>query len=215
MTQPPERPAEQEPPAGGATQFTPPDPAPPPSAPPPAPPYQPYPQPYAAAPPIGEAYGPPAPPGGRGVYAPRWRRLLAAILDNVILSIVANLVSTLVGAGTTFSSDGPGKQFAASGIALVLGAIYYIWQHGRWGRTIGKRALDIRVVRADDGGAISYGTAAWRIIFSYVLTFTLIGWIIDNAWILFDQRRQALHDKVARTIVVQPPIGDPDPYAQR
>jgi uncharacterized RDD family membrane protein YckC len=212
MTQPPERPAEQEPPAGAATPIPPPDPATSPSAS--------EPQPYAAAPPIAEQYGSPAPPGSTGSYASRGRRFLAWLLDSVILSIISGLVSApFVGVGAMFSNDPDmlGKRLAGNSITAVLGFIYYVWQHGKWGRTIGKRAMDLRVVRADDGGPIGYGTAAWRLVFTYLITIVTlgIGWIVDSLWILFDGRRQALHDKVAKTVVVKPAAGEPDPYAQR
>ena len=36
--------------------------------------------------------------------------------------------------------------------------------------------------------------------------------LLDPAWISWDPRRQALYDKVARTVVVQAGPGIPNPY---
>lgn len=84
--------------------------------------------------------------------------------------------------------------------------------------------MDLRVVRASDGGAIGYGQAARReLIFAPLNLIGVIGGLVvgfillplvlvDLAWISGDPRRQALHDKVARTVVVQTGPGMPNPY---
>ncbi|MBC6459531.1 hypothetical protein [Actinomadura sp. HBU206391] len=61
---------------------------------------------------------------------------------------------------------------------------------------------------------IGLSTAAWRIVFSGLLSVpTLgIGGIVDSAWILWDSDKQALRDKAARTWVVRLDQGDADPY---
>ncbi len=41
----------------------------------------------------------------------------------------------------------------------------------------------------------------------------LVG-LLDNAWILWDERRQALHDKVAGTVVMKATPWTPNPYAR-
>ena len=70
-------------------------------------------------------------------------------------------------------------------------------------------------MRADDGGPIDYGTATWRSLFTALITLVTcgIGALVDVMWILWDPRRQALHDKVARTVVMT--TAGPDPYAGR
>ncbi|MDN3358789.1 RDD family protein [Actinomadura sp. DC4] len=201
MTQSPDHPEERERSQG-----------PPPQAPPPPPAATPYP----SAPPISEPYGNAPPTGITADLAGRWARLFAAIIDGIITNIISIAIAApLVGGGAMFSAGTKdlGHRLAADGITAIIAIVYYTFQHGKWGQTIGKRALGIRVVRSQDEGPISYGTAAWRVVFEYLLAIITfgIGGLLDIAWILWDPRKQALHDKVAKTYVVK--ADGPDPYA--
>lgn len=149
-------------------------------------------------------------------YGGRWRRLIAAFVDGLIVYLVTWLLTApVLGLGTMYEG-GFARRTAANLIAGVVAFAYYVLQHGRWGRTLGKRVMSLRVVRADDADAISYGQAAWRLLFEYLVTVATcgVGGLVDVAWILWDKRRQALHDKVARTIVVRARPEMPDPYVK-
>lgn len=63
------------------------------------------------------------------------------------------------------------------------------------GRTPGMAVLGLRVVRAD-GGPVRWFAALVRAV---LLAYFPIGAL----WLIVDRRRQALHDKVARTTVVR------------
>jgi uncharacterized RDD family membrane protein YckC len=164
-------------------------------------------QPYPSAPPISEPYGAAAVPSGvPGELAGRWARLFAAILDGILVSIISwILIAPLVGGSAMYGSGGSiGKRFVANIITAVIAIIYFTLQHGKWGQSIGKRALGIRVVRVD-GGPIGYGPAFGRVAFTYVLNIITfgIGSLVDVIWILWDSRKQALHDKVVKSVVVK------------
>jgi uncharacterized RDD family membrane protein YckC len=149
-------------------------------------------------------------------YGGRWRRLIAAIIDGLIVYAVIWLLTTpILGFGTIYEGN-LARRLAANLVAGVVAFLYYVLQHGRWGRTLGKRAMSLRVVRADDAGPVSYGQAAWRLLFAYLISLATcgVGGVVDVAWILWDKRRQALHDKVARTVVVKAEPGMPDPYVK-
>jgi uncharacterized RDD family membrane protein YckC len=100
---------------------------------------------------------------------------------------------------------------AMFGIALV----YYWSQHAVWGATVGKRALGVRVVRATDRGRIGVRQAGIRtvaflagpaILMLLVTPFNIVGgvlWVADAGLPLVDSRAQALHDKLAGTVVVR------------
>ncbi|MFS2292826.1 MAG: RDD family protein [Actinomadura sp.] len=107
-------------------------------------------------------------------------------------------------------------QLSSNAIGVVLGFFYYWLMHARWGQTLGKKLLGIRVVREDDGQAITTGQAAGRSAFYSVLggICGCIG-LINVLWILWDPRKQALHCKVARTVVAKAGPNVPDPYAHR
>jgi len=90
-------------------------------------------------------------------------------------------------------------------IAVVVSLLYQAPQNKRWGRTVGKRALGIRIRPFAADGPLTWGQvlSRWAVfeVFSLIAGGLLL--IIDCLWPLWDKPwRQALHDKVARTIVV-------------
>jgi uncharacterized RDD family membrane protein YckC len=97
--------------------------------------------------------------------------------DTMINAVLALLLSTL-------------------GIHLLVSMSYDI---GFWllsGQTPGKRVLGLRVMRKD-GSRLSLGNALLRQIGYWISTVFFLGFL----WILFDNRRQGFHDKLAGTIV--------------
>jgi uncharacterized RDD family membrane protein YckC len=193
---------------------------------PPQPPEEPFPYGTPAA--SSSPYGPPAPAYDPSAYgapagAPsvplggRWRRLFAAIVDSIIVGVVSGAITAPFANWNeiTKSHYSVGEGFANLAGALITFA-YYWYQHGKWGQTIGKRLFALRVVDVA-GGPIGWGQSAWRLIFEYLLTIITcgIGGLIDVAWILWDPRKQALHDKVAKTLVVTADPSVPNPYEGR
>lgn len=78
----------------------------------------------------------------------------------------------------------------------------------RNGQTLGKQAMGIRVVLAD-GEAIGFWRGVLRTVLAQQLliavTFYVYG-LLDYLWPLGDRRNQALHDKIAHTLVVRVPV---------
>jgi uncharacterized RDD family membrane protein YckC len=93
---------------------------------------------------------------------------------------------------------------------VIFCGIYFLYdwiQHAVWGQTLGKRALGTIVVTADSRSKISAGAAAARAaVFTLPPIILYLGGffdLLDGLWLLWDQRRQCLHDKAARTVVVR------------
>jgi uncharacterized RDD family membrane protein YckC len=148
-----------------------------------------------------------------GRYGGFWRRLLAYIVDWIILYFVS-LILLVMGIialgpeGSLFAAiAGTGglprglDLFLAFYAATVLftGMGYYIWFHGAGGQTPGKMLLRLRVIQVN-GEAITFGIAFLRWTGSLVsgLVFGL-GYI----WIAFDPKKQGWHDKIAATLVTR------------
>jgi uncharacterized RDD family membrane protein YckC len=168
-------------------------------------------QPYGGGAPVHHDHGEPALP-----YGGRLRRLIAGLIDGLVVYVVTWLLTApLLGVGSVYEGS-LARRTGADLITAVVAFLYYALQHARWGRTPGKRVMNLRVVRERDGGPISYGQASWRLLFAYLISVVTcgVGGLIDVAWILWDRRRQALHDKVARTVVVEVTPDMPDPYAR-
>jgi uncharacterized RDD family membrane protein YckC/ribosomal protein L40E len=76
---------------------------------------------------------------------------------------------------------------------------YFTISVGKWGKTIGKKAVGLKIVRTD-GSRVSYARALGRSLaymlngFSYDLTFLMIA---------FNAQKRGLHDYIADTIVVK------------
>lgn len=123
-------------------------------------------------------------------YAGFGRRLLAVILDGIILSLPA----VGLGVGLSFGRSG------GSGSNLLLTIIYEALLIALWnGQTIGKLAMGIRVVTAD-GQPVPVGMAFARAGMKIVSGAALgLGYL----WMLWDPNKQTWHDKVAKTYVVK------------
>jgi uncharacterized RDD family membrane protein YckC len=135
------------------------------------------------------------------------RRLAALVVDGVILSGI--VLATLVSAGVPLE-DVNSTILEGSSLALILifvlpKAIYDTAMIGSRNQTFGKMALHIKVVdELDRITPIGYARAFRRWLSTAFLwaLFTVPG-ILDHLWPLRDGRRQTLHDKFARSVVVR------------
>ncbi|WP_329255632.1 RDD family protein [Actinoallomurus sp. NBC_01490] len=137
------------------------------------------------------------------------RRLMAYIIDGFTLWLLFWVFVKVF-----FTEPGNGYDRNKLSItAFVLAVVYHWLFTGLWGQTVGKMALGIQII-SRDFNQIGLGRAAWRLAFTWVLSFVTVGVgaLIDVAWLLWDRDRQTLHDKAARTLVVEVGYGNPDPY---
>jgi uncharacterized RDD family membrane protein YckC len=166
--------------------------------------------------PIAPQYGAPSAEPGRGtrnvvVGAPAdwWRRLVAIILDGLILSVPNGILGFVFGIETT-KADSAGAQTLQLGglaaltlLALVVSVIYSgLLEGSSHGQSVGKMAMRIQVRDAETLGPIGFGRAASRRFIYQVLFFLVLPGLINGLSPLWDARRQAWHDKVQNTLVV-------------
>ncbi len=139
----------------------------------------------------------PAPMNGHTIQVIGFgRRLVAYLIDGLILGVVNMLTSVLIHAIA-------GNAFDPGGITLLVnvgvGVAYFVAFWVTSGQTPGKKALGIRVV-STDGTPLTWGQAIMRYVGQLVSTVMLgLGFL----WIAVDARRQGLHDKIANTLVVR------------
>ena len=130
------------------------------------------------------------------------QRFAAFILDYLIVLALAMLVGGIIGFIYGAGTDAPGEKSAAGlgGIAglLVWWLYFAIMESSDKQATLGKMALDIRVVNRE-GGRISFARATGR-NFAKILSgmILMIGYLMAG----FTARKQALHDMVAGCLVV-------------
>lgn len=93
-----------------------------------------------------------------------------------------------------------GSIATASLLGLVVWFLYFTLLEGHYGQTIGKMALNIKVVREADSAPIDYGEAAIRTILRII--DGLFDYLIGAIFIWMSEEKQRLGDRVAHTVVV-------------
>ena len=127
-----------------------------------------------------------------------WIRFVAVMIDGVVLIVAQGILFSV---GWVLSGGSLGDRVAVKAavnfFGTLIGAVYGIFFHWLWGQTIGKMALQIKVVSMD-GGPLSFGQAVGRYFATFLSALILcIGFIM--AGIRSDKR--ALHDLLAGTRV--------------
>lgn len=164
-------------------------------------------------PPANPADSPYAPPGARvadvterlsapTAYAGFWARFAAAMLDGLAVALIGGLAGFVLGFAGGLVGFGEGWVSFLGGITgLAIGWIYFaLTESGPRRATPGKRALRLQVVTADGEERISFLRATGRWAGRYLSLLPLfLGYLMQP----FTARRQALHDLVAGTVVVQ------------
>ncbi len=185
----------------------------------------------ASATPLAEAPRPVTGPARHGTWAPPpatealptsaladwWTRVGAFLLDQLLIAGVA-FVAALAAAIAVGDVDGDTARIVVYAVAIPVGFLYapllMARSGARNGQTLGKQLVGIRVVRLD-GAPVTFGTGVMRTIVGQQLliavTFYLYA-VIDYLWPLRDPQNQALHDKIAKTLVLRttaPPAAPP------
>ena len=175
----------------------------------------PLPPPPSRLPPAPDAMWAPAPQYvAPPDYAGFWIRVAASIIDSLVLVplYIPALIAVINRIDTTSSTTITTADFSALqgsllGWAIALQMIRYLYEFvmiGRWNATVGKFTVGIRVRRMD-GSPATWREAALRPVLELILGLLglSIGSLVDELWMLWDRRKQTLHDKLAGTIVVR------------
>jgi uncharacterized RDD family membrane protein YckC len=139
-------------------------------------------------------------------------RALAWVIDALVLVVPVSLALVML---AVVLGDGVRDVWSVGVIPLTLvaAALYYPRTMARSGplegQTWGKQIARVRVLRMD-GEPMSAGVAVLRDVFAKWLLFSLLAVVaifiptlVNYFWALFDKQTQALHDKVAATVVVR------------
>lgn len=151
--------------------------------------------------------------GGRVVYAGFWKRVAASFIDSFVTTALSYIVQIplmmIFGVSMAGFAGGGNDPFSGgAGIAMIgliyvvsigIPLLYFSWMHSSANQaSLGKMAVGIKVVRTD-GQRITFWRAFgryWAMILSALIL--LIGYIMAG----FTERKQALHDMISDTLVV-------------
>ncbi|HYD07725.1 MAG TPA: RDD family protein [Reyranella sp.] len=154
-------------------------------------------------PPVWDAR-PTGQPTGYGGF---WIRVVAYILDGILLNIVFGIIASVVGISML---PGDPAKFDPAMFVSEMGSIQLVALVGSWlyfalmessarGATVGKMIVGLRVVD-EQGNRISFLRATGRFFGKFISTIILfIGYLM----VAFTDRKRGLHDIIAGTLVVK------------
>ena len=150
-------------------------------------------------------------------YGGFWIRFIAFIIDGILLYVLSIIIAVFIYAGINGpssessllsaiqSSNAIDNSTVSSFIGLVFltgfitTIVYSTVAIGIWGRTIGKAALKLKVVKPD-GSRVSYWRAFGRSL-AYILNWFIFG--LGFLVIAFTSKKRGLHDYICDTVVVK------------
>jgi uncharacterized RDD family membrane protein YckC len=179
-------------------------------------------QPSAVQPTIGAPPPRPARPVviGGVLYAGFWLRVVAAIIDNLILGVPTVFLALLLFAGTMpmLMRGAQGNpmatmmiffpRFATLGVILVIGRWLYwsLMEASEWQATLGKKALGLYVTDLE-GKRATFGRTSARFWagrgISIVPYLGGLYYLIDCIVVAFTEQKQAIHDSIANCLVLR------------
>lgn len=137
-------------------------------------------------------------------YSGFWKRFAAVIIDAFALAVPGFILGMII--GLSFASRFNDEMSASLGADLMgrlvgigLAWLYYsLMESSAWQATLGKMALGIVVVDAS-GDRLTWGRASGRYFGKIISAIPMgIGFLLAG----FTQKKQALHDMMAGTFVV-------------
>ena len=158
----------------------------------------------ASVPTSGSAPPPPvwdARPAGPDhvAYGGFWIRVLAYLIDGILLTIVYGIVARLLGIDI-FESDWRHYDPLGNLLSLVIGWLYFaLLESSERGATVGKMVMGLRVVTSD-GQRLSFVNATGR-YFAKILSAIIL--CIGFIMIAFTDKKRGLHDIIAGTLVIK------------
>ncbi len=126
-----------------------------------------------------------------------FRRAVANVADMLLLTLALSIP------GVVFTVLAQNRSTAGLGALLSLGmwvavVVVYCWLFAH-GTTFGKLVLRVQVVRVN-GEPPGFWTMLLREVIGKLLSGLLL--YLGFLWAIWDQNRQAWHDKIAGTVVV-------------
>jgi uncharacterized RDD family membrane protein YckC len=160
----------------------------------------------ASVPNSGSAAPPPPvwnaqPASGAAVaYGGFWIRLVAYIIDAILISIVMGVVAVALGVNFMNAQNLEQYDPTFNLVSLVIGWLYFaLMESSERGATVGKMAMGLRVV-TNEGQRLSFLNATGRYFAKIISAMILcIGFIMIG----FTERKRGLHDMIASTLVIK------------
>jgi uncharacterized RDD family membrane protein YckC len=136
---------------------------------------------------------------GELTYAGFWIRVLAKIVDGIILQVMGLGYRWVTGLVVSPMEQGGAFFVILWLLSLGVGASYATYFVGKHGATPGKMACRLRIIMADEN-KVTYLRALGR-HFAEILSSLTIG--IGYIMAAFDEEKRSLHDRICDTRVIR------------
>jgi uncharacterized RDD family membrane protein YckC len=132
-------------------------------------------------------------------YGGFWIRLVAYIIDAILLSIAGGVVAALFGV-SLMETDWERLNPTLNLVSVAIAWLYFaLLESSERGATVGKMAMGLRVVTSD-GQRLSFMHATGR-YFAKILSAIIL--CIGFIMIAFTDKKRGLHDMIAGTLVIK------------
>ncbi len=169
----------------------------------------------------------PTAPASGLVYADVPNRVIAFIIDAIVIAVIMFFVTIILGtiglaAGMFGSTSGTYiGSIVYAVVSTLIGAAYFIYTWTSMRATVGMRALGMQIGNAADGATLTQDQAIRRylalaapgIVGSALSGLPVIGWLlglVSLAWVIYllyttyqSPTKQGFHDVFAHTMVVK------------
>ncbi|PIS22436.1 RDD family protein [candidate division WWE3 bacterium CG08_land_8_20_14_0_20_41_10] len=135
------------------------------------------------------------------VYAGFFRRFLASLIDSILLSIVGFFFGIVLYIVLTLVGFREIPQVIGNIIGGLLYGVYSVYFITQKGQTLGKKAMDLRVQNESTGQNLDVVSAILREVVGKFLSLAVLG--LGYFWMLWDDKKQTWHDKIAKSVVVK------------
>jgi uncharacterized RDD family membrane protein YckC len=143
-----------------------------------------------------------ATPGAPVRYVGFWARVLASLIDSVLMAVLVIPLSQFFMNPYARRSFGGDMSFSSLTINWILPAIVVLVFWFARGATPGKMAISAEIVDAETLGKPTNGQFVIRYLGYFVST---MGLLLGLVWVGIDARKQGWHDKMASTVVIRRP----------
>ena len=123
-------------------------------------------------------------------YATFMQRFVAVFIDGFIFFLLAMLFGFIFGDDNVFGS-----------LIGLLAWVYAVFMLVKYGATLGKMAVGIKVQDINTGENIDYISAILREVVGKLLSSAIFS--LGYLWMFWDNNKQCWHDKLAKSIVVK------------
>ena len=127
-----------------------------------------------------------------------FRRISAVAIDYLLIAFAGGFLLAMLGiVPSNLDSYGLAGQIFFNTSLIAAYIVYFVAMWVARGATVGKMIVGLKIVSVD-GHPITLKNALLRFVI-----FAMVGFSVGFLWLLFDRRKQSLHDVAARTVVVK------------